>query len=101
MVLECAIRHHLAPFPSQETGYTLGMKTAISVPDEVFNRVEKLVRRLGSSRSQVYTAALKEYVARHAPDDVTEAMDRVCAEAQQPDTFVRAATRRVLERNEW
>jgi Arc/MetJ-type ribon-helix-helix transcriptional regulator len=77
------------------------MKTAVSVPDEVFNKVEKLVRRLGTSRSEVYTAALREYVARHAPDDVTEAMDRVCAEVGRPDEFVRGATARVLEKTEW
>jgi antitoxin MazE6 len=77
------------------------MKTAVSVPDGIFNDVEKLVRRLGSSRSQVYTAALREYVARHAPDDVTEAMDRVCAKVGQPDEFVRSATSRVLETTEW
>lgn len=64
--------------------------------------MERFARRAGRSRSEVFSAAVQEYVARHAPDEVTDAMDRVCAEiADQPDTFVRAAGRRVLERTEW
>jgi metal-responsive CopG/Arc/MetJ family transcriptional regulator len=83
-------------------GYTFGMKTAVSIPDEVFHRVERFARRAGRSRSEVFSAALQEYVARHAADEVTEAMDRVCANVNgQPDAFVRAASRRVLERTEW
>lgn len=84
------------------TGYTIGMKTAVSIPDEVFEKVERLARREGRSRSEVFSAALAEYVARHAPDEVTDAMNRVCAEVgDQPDGFVTAAGRRVLERTEW
>ena len=55
------------------------MKTAVSIPDEVFEKVERLARRSQRSRSEVFSAALREYVARHIPDEVTEAMDRVCA----------------------
>lgn len=78
------------------------MKTAVSIPDEVFEKAERLARRAKRSRSEVFSAALAEYVARHAPDEVTEAMDRVCAEVgDQMDDFVAAAGRRVLDRAEW
>ena len=78
------------------------MKTAVSIPDEVFEKAERLARRLKKSRSQLFTNALAEYVARHAPDHVTETMDQVCAEiGLQPDPFVSAASRRILERSEW
>lgn len=78
------------------------MKTAVSIPDEVFEKVERLARRAGRSRSEVFSAALAEYVARHAPDEVTEAMDRVCANVgDNEDPFVSAASRRVLENTEW
>lgn len=78
------------------------MKTAVSIPDEVFEKVERLARRAGRSRSEVFSAALAEYVARHAPDEVTEAMDRVCAEVgDQRDAFVSAVGRQVLENTEW
>ncbi len=78
------------------------MKTAVSIPDEVFEKAERLARRARRSRSEVFSAALREYVARHAPDEVTEAMDRVCAAVNdEPDGFVTAAARRVLEQTEW
>lgn len=78
------------------------MKTAVSIPDEVFAKVERLARRAGRSRSEVFSAALAEYVARHAPDEVTEAMDRVIADlGDQIDPFVSAAGRQVLEHAEW
>jgi metal-responsive CopG/Arc/MetJ family transcriptional regulator len=85
-----------------ECSYTVGMKTAVSIPDEVFARAERLARRSKRSRSELFSAALSEYVARHAPDEVTEAMNRVCAAVNEPtDRLVAAASRRVLERSEW
>lgn len=78
------------------------MKTAVSVPEDIFERAERLARRTKKSRSRLYSEALKEYVERHAADDVTEAMNRVCAEVGgSKDRFVSAAARRVLERSEW
>jgi predicted transcriptional regulator len=82
--------------------YTAGMKTAVSIPDEVFEQAERLARRMKRPRSEVYSRALAEYVARHAPDRVTDAMNRTLAEIdQRADDFPRAASRRVLERSNW
>jgi len=78
------------------------MKTAVSIPDNVFKKAERLARRMKKSRSELFSNALAEYVARHAPDHVTETMDQVCAEIDpEPDPFISAAARRVLERSEW
>jgi len=83
-------------------GYTHGMKIAISIPDEVYQGAERLARRAKKSRSRLYGEALKEYLARHAPDEVTDAMNRACAEVgNTQDPFVSSAARRVLERSEW
>jgi predicted transcriptional regulator len=78
------------------------MKTAISVPDEVFQGAERLARRTKKSRSRLYGDALKEYLARHAPDEVTEAMNHACAEVgDTKDPFVSSVAHRTLERSEW
>ena len=78
------------------------MKIAVSVPDDVFQEAEELARRTKRSRSEVYSRALAEYVARHAPDRVTEAMDRALTEiGETADHFVRTASRRVLKRSAW
>ena len=87
------------------SSYTFGMKTAVSIPDDVFEQAELFAKSARKSRSQVYSEALKEYVAKYAPDSVTEAMNRVCDELDErekkPDTFVALAARRILERTEW
>lgn len=78
------------------------MKTAISVPDEIYERAERFARRTKKSRSQLFSDALKEYLARHVPDEVTEAMNQACQKAgQERDAFVSSAARRILRRAEW
>jgi metal-responsive CopG/Arc/MetJ family transcriptional regulator len=78
------------------------MKTAISIPDDIFASAERLARRTKRSRSQLFSDALKEYLARHGNDEVTESMDRVCLDiGVQPAAFVSSSARRVLKRTEW
>ncbi len=79
------------------------MKTAVSVPDDLFAQVDRLARRSHRSRSEVYSAALREYVARHAPDEITAGLDRVVAEigGATGDRFAGAAARRTLSAAEW
>jgi predicted transcriptional regulator len=78
------------------------MKTAVSIPDDVFQEADRLARELKTSRSQLYSRALKEFLARHAPDQVTDAMDRVCEElGRTSDELVGRAARRVLKNSEW
>jgi len=53
---------------------------------ETFHGVERLARRARRSRSEVYSAALREYVARHEPDEVTEALNGVVTGVgEEPD----------------
>ena len=78
------------------------MKTAVSIPDEIFERAERLAKRERRTRSDVYAAALDEYIARHAHDEVTATMDRVCDEVGgHDDAFLAAAARRLLAHVEW
>lgn len=83
-------------------GYTLGMKTAVSLPDDVFADADRLARRLKTSRSRVYSDAVREYVARHDPDEVTATLDAVVGKIDaKRDPFVAYVARRALERVEW
>lgn len=83
-------------------GDTPGMKTAVSIPDDLFEKTERLARRARKSRSQVFSEALREYVARHAPEEVTDALDRVAeAVGDATDEFASEAGRRTLGRTEW
>ncbi len=79
------------------------MKTAVSIPDKLFQRAEELARRLGKSRSQVYREALAEYVLRQDPQAVTSALDEIVGETGggETDRWLDEAARRALERSEW
>jgi len=78
------------------------VKTTISVSDDVFAAIERLARHTKKSRSQLFGDAVREYVARHAAAEVTEAMDRACAELEPGrDKFAAEAARRTLEGVVW
>ena len=77
------------------------MKMTVSIPDDIFERAERLAQRNRRSRSEVYAAALDEYVARHAPDEVTDTMNCGCEEVAHNDAFLAAAGRHALGRVEW
>jgi predicted transcriptional regulator len=77
------------------------MKTAISIPDDVFRDAEALARRMKKSRSEIFSRAMREYLARHSTDRVTETLDALWAEGTPADEFTRAAARRTLRRSEW
>jgi predicted transcriptional regulator len=67
------------------TGYTRGMKTAISIPDDLFREVEACSRRLKLSRSRLFAAAAREFLARHGiPADATAAWNLAISKAGQP-----------------
>lgn len=53
------------------------MKTAISIPDPIFEAAEQLVSRTGVSRSELYATAVAEYLARHRATGVRERLDAV------------------------
>lgn len=87
---------------NDDASYTPGMKTAVSLPDDVFAAAERHARRTRKSRSQLYAEAVSEYLLRHAPEEVTEAMNQAVAELDEPpDEFIAASARRTLERTEW
>ena len=78
------------------------MKTAVSIPDELFRKADELARDMGKSRSEVYREALADYVARREPGAVTRALDEIADElAAEARAFTSTAARRTLERTEW
>ena len=53
------------------------MKTAISIPDAVFEAAEETARRLGISRSRLYSQAVERFVSEARRSDVTERLDEI------------------------
>lgn len=78
------------------------MKTAISLPNDVFREAERYAKRTNKSRSQVFSEAVTEYLARHSSDAVTESLDAVMESVgQSGGEFQRRAARSVLKNVEW
>ena len=56
------------------------MKTAISIPDNVYNAAEMVAKKLNISRSELYTKAVKDYINKHEKSHITEALNSVYTE---------------------
>jgi hypothetical protein len=78
------------------------MKTAISIPNEIFEAAEKMARRLGLSRSQLYTNAVSEFLHRHFSDEVTEKLNQIYeTESSELHPITRALQYASLDRDDW
>lgn len=60
------------------------MKTAISIPDPIFQAAENMAKRLGMSRSEIFTVALSEFMSNHKYQNVTESLNKIYAESSEP-----------------
>ena len=78
------------------------MKTAVSVPDVLFEAADSLAERLGLSRSELYARAVAEYVAKHRDENVTAQLNKVFAdETSGLDPSLRSAQARSVSPSEW
>jgi len=53
------------------------MKTAISIPDDLFKTAEKAAKRMGIPRSQLFARALEEFIQSQSKNSVTEKLNQV------------------------
>jgi metal-responsive CopG/Arc/MetJ family transcriptional regulator len=67
------------------------MKTAISVPDETFQRVEQAAKRLGVSRSEFYARAAQSWLDALEDEDTTEAINLAVEGISSDSAFTDAA----------
>jgi metal-responsive CopG/Arc/MetJ family transcriptional regulator len=83
-------------------GYTNFMKTAISIPEDVFQSAEALAKRLGMSRSQLYTAAINEYLNRRQDRRITALLNSIYGEEDSflPSDIIKLQVGS-LSREEW
>ena len=78
------------------------MKTAVSLPDELFQSANELAQLLGMSRSQLHAMALAEYVTKHRDEEITSRLNEVlAAESSGVDPALRAVQVRSVGSAEW
>ena len=82
--------------------YSSGMKTAISLPGDLFKSADILARKLKMSRSQLYATAVAEFVAKHRSGDVTARLDAVYSKGESRiDKRLRKAQANTLRASDW
>lgn len=82
--------------------YTGAMKTAISVPDPIFEAAEQLAHVLGISRSELYSTAVSDFIRTHQADQITAQLNRVYAtEDSALDPVLAQIQALSLPREEW
>jgi metal-responsive CopG/Arc/MetJ family transcriptional regulator len=77
------------------------MKTAISIPDATFARVEASAARLGVSRSEFFTRAAERWIADLEDAQTTAAIDAVLGDVEQDVGFVEQAASTVAQHSDW
>jgi metal-responsive CopG/Arc/MetJ family transcriptional regulator len=53
------------------------MKTAISIPDNLFKVAEETAKKYGISRSNLFTKAIEEFIKNHNPQDITNILNNI------------------------
>ncbi|HET9796141.1 MAG TPA: ChpI protein [Thermoanaerobaculia bacterium] len=77
------------------------MKTAVSVPDRLFKAADRASKKLGVSRSELYSTALEDYLRRHPAMSVRERLDEVYGhEPSALDPALEELQRRALRKKE-
>jgi metal-responsive CopG/Arc/MetJ family transcriptional regulator len=78
------------------------VKTAISLPDDLFRLAEAAARKLKMSRSQLYATALEEYLERRKTSNITARLNKIYStESSELDPALQSAQLRSLEREDW
>ena len=78
------------------------MKTAVSIPDEIYQSADQLAKRLGISRSELYAKAVSNYISAHNNEAVTKALDQIYAkEKSKIDPVINVMQLRSLPKEAW
>lgn len=80
------------------------MKTAVSIPNELFESAEGFARRLGITRSELYAKALRDYLREHGSEGITDLLDEVYGEGGEAaglDPVVARLQGRSLPQDGW
>jgi len=78
------------------------MKTAVSIPDPIFDAAEEMAGRLGISRSRLYAEAIARFLKSRQRKGIKETLDAVYAtEDSKLDPVIATLQSKVLSREDW
>jgi metal-responsive CopG/Arc/MetJ family transcriptional regulator len=81
------------------------MKTAVSIPDALFKKADRVARRLSISRSRLYASAIEAFLEAHSDHEITTRLNQVYqGESSRLDPAMQEMQARTIERhssNSW
>jgi antitoxin MazE6 len=80
------------------------MKTAISVDGDLLQAADKAARRMGLSRSKLFSMAMERYLRQQRLQEITEQLNRVYSKPDPEERLLPAlmkAKRRTSTRERW
>ena len=86
--------------------HTISMKTAISIPDKIYEAAEKAAKRLGVSRSEFYVNAIEEYLSKNSDENLTEELNKIYSNPEslsqsELDPALRHMQKQSIGHGEW
>lgn len=83
-------------------GYTIDMKTAISIEDDIFSEAETTAKEMGLSRSKFYSKAILEFIQNHKYDAITEKYNKIYKKlTTEKDIEIEQANFDLFNKEEW
>jgi len=105
--MKCKVEGRVAApdaMPRVIPGYTSGMKTAISLPDETYEQATREAAELGISRSEFFARAARRYIDDLARESLTQQIDEALDAAGSDDSAavaVATGRRRLASEDDW
>lgn len=104
-----ASRRHVTARTLEDLGpvipsYTRLVKTAISLPDETYERVTRRAQDLGMSRSEFFARAAEHYLSELDDESLTDAINEAlkgAADGDDSNAAAAAAGRSVVGAGDW
>ncbi len=84
--------------------YIYSMKTAVYIPDDIYDTAEKVAKKMKLTRSRLYSMAIREYIESYFPENITEKLNSIYdkdGEDMKLDKRLYAAQLDILEKEEW
>lgn len=78
------------------------MKTAISIPDRLFDAADQYAKNHGFSRSKLYAKAMEQYLDQHPADHITNELNKVYrGDNSKLDSVTSSLQSHSIEQEKW
>lgn len=78
------------------------MKTAISIPNNLFKNAEKAAKKIGITRSSLFSRAIEEYLENHSQTHITKKLNSIYSqEDSKLDSNIIKMQAKTIQKENW